>query len=147
MAMAKVSRPPPPGGMAVQNRVAIETLLRFAPASKRAETASWLRSGSPLQRRMHRNTRATLRQYFALGLLLEALRGLGRRDTKRDRFYEQLHKLRSEARAVLIFTEYTDTLEYLRDSLVDHFPGDPRRLARREPRAANQVRRALAGIG
>lgn len=246
--------PAAPNGVAPQNHVLVESLLRFAPPARREECTAWLRSGSPLQRRMHRNTRATLREYFALGLLkrepphrhvddiefdfeddrerdayeavtdyidrrfeqmeqerpgkgfvmtiyrrrassspqalrrslerrrdglervirgraydltvdysdapesmdpddlpegddghvrmssalpsspaearselheveklLTTLRSLGQRDTKRERFYEQLHKLRGDARAVLVFTEYTDTLEYLRDSLADHY--------------------------
>jgi hypothetical protein len=43
--------------------------LVFVPPMKRAETANWLRLGSPLARRMHRNTRTTLRQYHQMGLL------------------------------------------------------------------------------
>ena len=43
--------------------------LAFCPAGKREETAEWLRRGSPLARRMHRNTRTTLRQYHQMGLL------------------------------------------------------------------------------
>ena len=53
--------------------------------------------------------------------LIEQRLGLGGRDTKRDKFFEVLRKITEDGRAVLVFTEYTDTLEYLRDSLVDHY--------------------------
>ena len=43
--------------------------LRFMPAAKSEETLRWLRKGSPLMRRMHRNTRDTLRRYYEIGLL------------------------------------------------------------------------------
>ncbi|MCI0335700.1 MAG: SNF2-related protein [Planctomycetes bacterium] len=43
--------------------------LVFATPAKRAQLAAWLRRGSPLCRRMHRNTRNTLRRYYDLGLL------------------------------------------------------------------------------
>ncbi len=43
--------------------------LVFAPPGQRADLAQWLRAGSPLTRRMHRNTRDTLRQYYAQNLL------------------------------------------------------------------------------
>ena len=53
--------------------------------------------------------------------LLEQLLALRGRDTKRDRFFEILRQISEDGRPVLVFTEYTDTLEYLRDSLVDHY--------------------------
>ncbi len=225
-------------------------VLAFAPAGRRAELARWLRGASPLTRRMHRNTRTTLRRYHALGLLdseptrrevedqvfdfaspqeravyeaitgyidrrfaeleherpgkgfvmtvyrrraasspyaleqslrrrrealarigerraydpwaetaewdardlddlgdlegqvspalpnepraaraeaeeidtllkdLEALHG---RDTKRDRFFDLLRRVTDDGRAVLVFTEYADTLDYLRDQLLPHY--------------------------
>ncbi len=43
--------------------------LVFAPPARRNELARWMRTGSPLYRRMHRNTRDTLRRYHAMGLL------------------------------------------------------------------------------
>lgn len=43
--------------------------LRFLPGADRDKVASWLRSCSPLAKRMHRNTRRTLRRYFDMGLL------------------------------------------------------------------------------
>jgi superfamily II DNA or RNA helicase len=43
--------------------------LVFTPPAKRARLAQWLRAGSPLCRRMHRNTRQTLQRYYELGLL------------------------------------------------------------------------------
>ena len=48
---------------------ALATQLVFAPPMKREELAAWLRRGAPLTRRMHRNTRSTLRQYYEMGLL------------------------------------------------------------------------------
>lgn len=47
----------------------LRTRLAFPPAGTQAELATLLRAGSPLQRRMHRNTRRTLEQYYRLGLL------------------------------------------------------------------------------
>jgi superfamily II DNA or RNA helicase len=49
--------------------------------------------------------------------LLEELRALGGRDSKRDRFFDVFRKVTEDGRPVLVFTEYTDTMEYLRDSL------------------------------
>lgn len=43
--------------------------LRFLPAPSRQEAVRWLRDCSPLAKRMHRNTRRTLRTYFEMGLL------------------------------------------------------------------------------
>jgi SNF2 family DNA or RNA helicase len=53
--------------------------------------------------------------------LLDRLRGLNGRDSKRDAFFGQLRRLIDDGRAVLVFTEYSDTLEYLRDSLSTHY--------------------------
>jgi superfamily II DNA or RNA helicase len=44
-------------------------LLCFVPSSERSEWADWLRHGSPLGRRMHRNTRGALRRYYERGIL------------------------------------------------------------------------------
>jgi len=56
-------------------------------------------------------------------LLLDQLRQLGATDTKRDRFFERIRDLANEGRRVLIFTEYTDTMEYVRDNLANHYGG------------------------
>ena len=53
--------------------------------------------------------------------LLSDLRSLGNRDSKRDRFFEILRQITDDGRSVLVFTEYTDTLEYLRDSLASYY--------------------------
>jgi hypothetical protein len=45
--------------------------LTFLPPRQRSEVVNWLRQGSPLTRRMHRNTRKTLRGYYEIGLLTE----------------------------------------------------------------------------
>jgi len=227
--------------------------IAFCPESRRREIEEWLRKGSPLFRRMHRNTRATLRQYYEQGLLevpppqrsiedciydfndqderriydsigeyinkrfqelerekpgkgfvmtiyrrrassspyaleqslkrrrdglrqvaskmasyayldrnegvdtsdlddlgefdytgqisaayptdpraaevemneiagiLDNLRGLNNRDTKRDFFFDRLREVTDDGRSVLVFTEYADTMEYLRESLVSHY--------------------------
>ncbi|MEW5862639.1 MAG: helicase-related protein [Pseudomonadota bacterium] len=50
--------------------------------------------------------------------LLEQLRALGGRDSKRDKFYDLLRIVTNDGRAVLVFTEYADTMHYLRDQLV-----------------------------
>ena len=246
--------PPLPGEAGREDsEVKLAQKIVFAPPSKRQEIERWMRCGSPLARRMHRNTRETLKRYHAMGLLselppkraiqdiefdfvdmaerrvydrighyiekrykeleqeksgkgfvmtvyrrrasssplalerslkrrregllrvaerkafdpdllnedipedlnnydlpdeesnlkisaafpddpqvarnelieveqvledLQSLRGI---DTKRDRFFEILQKIIEDGRAVLIFTEYTDTLEYLRENLVGHF--------------------------
>jgi len=55
--------------------------------------------------------------------LLEQLNSLGATDTKRDRFFDRIRELSGEARAILIFTEYTDTMEYIRDNLAGHYEG------------------------
>ena len=41
----------------------------FAPPEQRDQLTQWLPSGSPLARRMHRNTRTTLPQYYEMKLL------------------------------------------------------------------------------
>jgi superfamily II DNA or RNA helicase len=53
--------------------------------------------------------------------LLEQLLALGSRDSKRDRFYDLLRHATDDGRAVLVFTEYADTMHYLRDQLVGHY--------------------------
>lgn len=47
-----------------------ETLL-FAGEGKRSQLIRWMRKGSPLGRRMHRNTRRTLARYYEMGLLAQ----------------------------------------------------------------------------
>jgi superfamily II DNA or RNA helicase len=244
--------PAPPGSDELpQGLDAVARVLTFASPSQRPQVAGWLRAGSPLSRRMHRNTRATLRRYHALGLLgseptrrevddrvfdfassqerqiynditgyidrrfqeleqerpgkgfvmtiyrrraasspyaleqslrrrqdalaklaerraydpqletdwdardlddlgdlegqgtvssalpseagaarrelreiatlLEGLQALHGRDTKRDQFFDVLRQVTDDGRSVLIFTEYTDTLDYLRDQLQPHY--------------------------
>ena len=246
--------PPPHGeGQRLDNESEVVQRLVFVPGAKRDETARWLRSGAPLGRRMHRNSRETLRDYYEMGLLpdpppdrrvldlafdfedlaerqiynrvgqyiekryreletekpgkgfvmtvyrrrasssplalerslnrrrdglklvvekraydhelavsdvpealdpddlpeeeggqrisaalpqdpqvarnelveleqvLEELRELRGRDTKRDKFFEILRQITEDGRSVLIFTEYVDTLEYLRDNLFAHY--------------------------
>lgn len=47
----------------------LSVALLGAPHAQRQQLIHWLRHGAPLGRRMHRNTRATLRRYYDLGLL------------------------------------------------------------------------------
>jgi hypothetical protein len=49
------------------------------------------------------------------------LRALGATDTKRNRFFDRIRALSAEGRPILVFTEYTDTMEYLRDNLANHY--------------------------
>jgi hypothetical protein len=245
--------PAPPGGRPASGGAdEVMRKIAFAPPGRRAEIARWLRRGTPLGRRMHRNTRGALRRYFEMGLLpappprrdvqdvvfnyeeaaerrvyqavgdyiekrfreleeersgkgfvmtvyrrrasssplaiqrslerrcrglqrivqaraadldldradvpealdteelpedfggkipaalpqdpqvarrellelegvLDQVHQLRGRDTKRDRFFEILRRITEDGRPVLIFTEYTDTLEYLRDHLVEYY--------------------------
>ena len=55
--------------------------------------------------------------------LLKDLDSLRAQDTKRDRFFSVLQSVMQDGRAVLVFTEYADTMEYLRDFLVDRYQG------------------------
>jgi len=248
--------PPPPDGFApIASPLDGERRLRFVPPGKKDDVIHWLRHGSPLTRRMHRNTRKTLREYYHRGLLpaappirvvvdipydfqplnsperrayeaiaryidkrfeelevekpgkgfvmtiyrrraasslyalhcslkrrlsglhrvmnqrasygfieetdvpdglsdddipegfdtrtipsslptnpeearreaaevitlLDQLRALGAIDTKRDRFFDRIHDLAAEGRPILVFSEYADTMEYLRDNLANHY--------------------------
>lgn len=56
--------------------------------------------------------------------LVEQLLALHGRDSKRDRFYALLRQVTNDGRAVLVFTEYTDTMDYLREQLVGHYGKD-----------------------
>jgi hypothetical protein len=59
--------PKPPDGLGLHDPCdtsGFAETLRFLPASRRDEAVRWLRSCSPLLRRMHRNTRQTLRRYL-----------------------------------------------------------------------------------
>jgi superfamily II DNA or RNA helicase len=58
---------------------------------------------------------AELRQ---VQILLEKIDNLGGLDTKRDRAVDCLKRLTADGRAVLVFTSYADTMEYLRDVVV-----------------------------
>jgi len=53
--------------------------------------------------------------------LLAELAALHGRDTKREVFLGQLKRVTDDGRAALVFTEYTDTLEYLRNYLVEKY--------------------------
>ncbi len=53
--------------------------------------------------------------------LLDQIRGLQSADSKRDRFYQEIKRVTDDGRGVLIFTEYIDTMEYVRDNLRPSF--------------------------
>lgn len=53
--------------------------------------------------------------------LLDQLAGLYGKDTKRDQFFNVLQSVIQDGRSVLVFTEYSDTMEYLRDFLTDRY--------------------------
>jgi superfamily II DNA or RNA helicase len=251
--------PAPPGGfLPLASAQEAERRLRFVPPGQKEKVIGWLRQGSPLARRMHRNTRKTLREYHRLGLLnapppvrlvvdlpydfqppdgperrvydsvaryidrrfaelevekpgkgfvmtiyrrraassphalkcslkrrleglqrvmskrassgyvdvndfpvgvsddevpdgmdphsipvslptdpeearreagdvqqlLEQLRALGATDSKRDRFFDRIRELSAQGRAILIFTEYEDTMDYVRDNLANPYGGE-----------------------
>jgi len=69
--------PPSPNGPSpdgacpepAEGETALAERLAFAFGDEQKRYAQWLRQGAPLGRRMHRNTRGTLRQYHAQGLL------------------------------------------------------------------------------
>ena len=56
-----------------------------------------------------------------VSILLDQLQSLGGTDTKRDRFFDRIRELSGEGRPILIFTEYYDTMSYLRDQLANHY--------------------------
>ncbi len=62
----------PGNGIAMDDGPRLADRLRFAAESQRQAIADWMRHNSPLGLRMHRNTRATLEKYHALGLLPSA---------------------------------------------------------------------------
>jgi superfamily II DNA or RNA helicase len=64
--------PPAPVSLALpptDDAAAFAKALQFLPPTSRPEAVRWLRTCSPLARRMHRNTRRTLSEYFKMGLL------------------------------------------------------------------------------
>jgi superfamily II DNA or RNA helicase len=61
------------------------------------------------------DAQAELRQ---VETLLERIANLGALDTKRDRAIAWIKQLTFDGRSVLVFTSYTDTMEYLRDAVL-----------------------------
>lgn len=83
---ATPGRPAPPQGLGLPDPADADgfaQVLCFLPPDARQQAARWLRSCSPLSQRMHRNTRATLRQYYEQGLLD---RPPARREVREDPF-------------------------------------------------------------
>lgn len=67
------------------------------------------------------DTGAARREATEINSLLEQLRALGTADTKRDCFFDRIRELSAEGRPILVFSEYADTMEYLRDNLANHY--------------------------
>jgi superfamily II DNA or RNA helicase len=53
--------------------------------------------------------------------LLNRVEALGATDSKRDRFMATLEEVVADGRSALVFTEYTDTMDYLRDVVATSF--------------------------
>ena len=64
-----VEFPPAPSGVPLSNGKISDTSLLFVPKGNRSLCSDWLRHGAPLGRRMHRNTKETLKKYYEKGLL------------------------------------------------------------------------------
>jgi len=79
------------------------------------EDTSGVSAAFPQDPRVAREELANVEQ------VLDALRSLSGRDTKRDKFFEVIRRLTDDGRPVLVFTGYTDTVEYLRESLVSYY--------------------------
>ncbi len=64
---------PPPGlpGVISTDTAQLAQAFEWALAPDRPPLGGWLRAEAPLARRMHRNTRRTLREYYAQGLISE----------------------------------------------------------------------------
>lgn len=60
-------------------------------------------------------------EFYEVNNLLEQLRSLRGKDSRRDRFFDELRRVTDDGRSVLVFTEYRDTLEYIRDNLVSTY--------------------------
>jgi superfamily II DNA or RNA helicase len=69
LATADPRFPAMPSGECVPCLERLAQRLEFAAPSETGKLADWLRQGSPLSWRMHRNTRNTLRAYHKLGLI------------------------------------------------------------------------------
>lgn len=78
-------------------------------------------SAGPLSSALPSDPATAKRELIEVEKVLDDLRGLAGRDSKRDAFFEVLRKATEDGRPVLVFTEYTDTMEYLRDLLVDFY--------------------------
>ncbi len=64
-----------------------------------------------------RTTKEAKKEAGDIGELLAQLDALGRQDSKLKQFFDLLRTITADGRAVLVFTEYTDTMDYLRDEL------------------------------
>lgn len=69
MVAADSDFPAPDGETDWRDPKTLRDAIAYGSAEVRSKVAKWLRSGSPLSRCLHRNTRRTLRGYYAKGLL------------------------------------------------------------------------------
>jgi len=102
---ATPQRPGPPIELAlppVEDADGFAKAICFLPATSRVLAVQWLRRCSPLARRMHRNTRRTLRRYHEMGLLDRAP---PRRDVREIAFDFETQEEREVYEAV---TRYID---------------------------------------
>jgi hypothetical protein len=76
---------------------------------------------APLSAAFPTDPEQAMREREDVRKLLGQLTGLHGKDTKRDRFFSVLQSVIQDGRAVLVFTEYSDTLVYLRDFLADRY--------------------------
>lgn len=59
---------------------------------------------------------AARREAIEVERLLDQLNALHGKDSKRDQFFEVIRQVTDDDRALLVFTEYADTLRYVRDN-------------------------------
>lgn len=73
--------------------------------------------GGKISAALPQNPTVARQEATDVGELLHKLEALGTTDSKRERFFEVLRQLTDDGRPVLVFSEYSDTVAYLRDSL------------------------------
>ncbi|MCX7626381.1 MAG: helicase-related protein [Candidatus Sumerlaeaceae bacterium] len=73
--------------------------------------------GTPISAELPQSPEAVQRELQEIDEMLKSLAQLGGRDSKRDFFLELLQDLLERHQAILVFTQYADTLRYLRENL------------------------------
>jgi len=72
----------------------------------------------PIDPALPKSVQAAQREQQEISSLLSRLEALGATDSKRDHFMATLDRVVADGRAVLVFSEYTDTMDYLRGQVV-----------------------------